>query len=69
MRQVHVQDPWAGVVYSNDREMVGELMSRIQMLETRVRELEGLVRGVLEAEIEVAEQQVLPEPEPATVGS
>ena len=69
MRQVHVQDPWAGVVYANDREVVGELMSRIQMLETRLRDLEALVKGVLETEIEVPEQQILPEPEPAAVSS
>jgi hypothetical protein len=69
MRQVHVQDPWAGVVYANEREMVGEIMSRIQMLETRLRELEGLVKGVLETEIEAPEQQILVEPEAATVGS
>jgi len=69
MRQVHVQDAWAGVAYANDREIVGELVSRIQMLENRLRELESLVKGVLETEIEVAEQQMLPEPEPAAVSS
>ena len=67
MRQVHVQETWAGIAYGSEREVMSELMARIQILENRLRELEGLVKGSLEAD--VAEQQILPEPEPAAVSS
>lgn len=65
MRQVHVQDNWTGVAYGNDREVVSDLVSRIQILENRLRDLEEYVKGITEAE--EPEQQILSEPEPAAV--
>lgn len=65
MRQVHVQDPWAGLAYGTEREVISELMSRIQVLENRLRDLEELVKGIIDTE---PEQQTFIEAEPAAVG-
>ena len=59
MRQVHVQETWAGVAYGSEREIMTELISRIQILENRLRDLEKYVKDMTE---EVPEQQILQEP-------
>lgn len=58
MRQLHVKEPWAGLVQSNDREIITDLLTRIQILEHRMRELEELVRAQMVSEI--PEQEALP---------
>lgn len=60
MKQVHVQDPWAGLAYSSDREVITDLIARIQVLENRLRDLEMMIKA---REKQAAEQQTLPEVE------
>lgn len=59
MRQLHVKEPWAGLAYSSDREMLTELLSRIQILEHRIHELEEIMKE-LRVEAPLAEQEALP---------
>lgn len=58
MRQLHVKEPWAGLAYSTEREIISDLLSRIQVLEHRLRELEEMVKH-LEV-VQVSEQESLP---------
>ena len=57
MRQVQIQDPWAGLAYSSDRELISDLIARIQVLENRMRELETAVKTL------AASEEAVPEPE------
>lgn len=41
MKQLHVREPWAGLAYKSGDQLMEDLLRRIQMLEARVRELEG----------------------------
>lgn len=59
MRQVHVNEPWAGLAYSSDREMLTDLLARIQVLEHRLRELEETIKR-REIEAQMSEQEALP---------
>lgn len=59
MRQLHVKEPWAGLAYSSDREMFTDLVSRMQVLEHRIRELEEMVRAFT-IEAELPQQEPLP---------
>lgn len=58
MRQLHVQDPWAGLAYRSEQEILNDLLSRIQVLENRLRHLEETVR-----ELTQPVQERLPEVE------
>lgn len=40
MRQLHVREPWADLVYTNDKQVFEDLLARIQILEAKVRDLE-----------------------------
>lgn len=40
MRQLHIKEPWADLAYNNDKQILQDLVSRIQILEARIRELE-----------------------------
>lgn len=40
MRQLHVREPWADLVYTNDKQLIEDLIARLQILEARVRDLE-----------------------------
>jgi hypothetical protein len=40
MRQLHIREPWADLAYNSDNQLLEDLASRVQMLESRVRELE-----------------------------
>ncbi|MDQ4144939.1 MAG: hypothetical protein M3198_14610 [Actinomycetota bacterium] len=40
MRQLHIRDAWADLAYNSGSQLLEDLASRVQMLETRVRELE-----------------------------
>lgn len=59
MRQLHVKEPWAGLAHSSDREMLTELLSRIQILEHRIRELEEIMKE-LRVEAPLSHQEALP---------
>lgn len=48
MRQLHIREPWADLAYTSDRQMIEDLVSRIQILEAKIRDLE----------LRVSEQQV-----------
>lgn len=58
MRQLHVREPWADLVYTNDKQVIEDLMARIQILEARVRELE--VRTAEKATEAVADREAVP---------
>lgn len=60
MRQLHVKEPWAGLAHSSDREMFTDLISRIQILEHRIRELEETIKGL--TAVDLPEQEALPIP-------
>lgn len=59
MRQLHVKEPWAELAYTSDRELLTDLVTRIQVLEHRVRELEEAVKRH-EIASEMPEQEALP---------
>ena len=40
MRQLHIREPWADLQYGSDKEKFNDLVSRIEILEARIRELE-----------------------------
>lgn len=59
MRQLHVKEPWAGLAYSSDQEILTDLLARIQILEHRMRELEETIKRH-EIEAQMSEQEALP---------
>lgn len=40
MRQLYIQEPWANLGYESQQQILNDLMVRIQVLESRVRQLE-----------------------------
>lgn len=40
MRQLHIREPWADLAYTSDRQIIEDLVSRIQILEAKIRDLE-----------------------------
>lgn len=40
MRQLYIQEPWANLGYESQQQLLNDLMVRIQVLESRVRQLE-----------------------------
>lgn len=40
MRELRIREPWANLAYSSDGQKLEDLLSRVQMLEVRIRELE-----------------------------
>jgi hypothetical protein len=40
MRQLHIRDAWGDLAYNSGNQLLEDLASRLQMLESRVRELE-----------------------------
>lgn len=40
MRQLHIREPWADLAYTSDQQMIEDLVSRIQILESKIQELE-----------------------------
>lgn len=43
MRQLSIREPWADLAYHSDRQLLEDLVARIQVLEARVRELETAI--------------------------
>jgi hypothetical protein len=41
MRQLHIREPWADLAYHSDNQLLEELVSRVRMLECRVKDLES----------------------------
>ncbi len=50
MRQVSVREPWVGHAYTSDQQLLDDLMARVQILETRLRNLEEQVKRERKAE-------------------
>lgn len=50
MKQLHIREPWAGLAYGSEEQVVADLVARIQVLERRLRELEELVKENSERE-------------------
>lgn len=50
MRQLHIREPWATLAAGSEQQLLVELMDRIQVLENRMRTLEGRVEERLEPE-------------------
>jgi hypothetical protein len=57
MRQLHIRDAWGDLAYNSGNQLLEDLASRVQMLETRVRELET----------KLADSEEVPEPVTAGV--
>jgi hypothetical protein len=55
MRQLHIREPWADLAYNSGNQLLEDLASRVQMLESRVRELEFKL-----AEIQEEEREAVP---------
>ncbi len=53
MRQLHIREPWADLAYRTGEGVIDDLVTRIQMLEARVKELED--NGSVESKIEELE--------------
>lgn len=43
MKQLQIREPWAGLAYGSDQQIVADLLARIQVLERRLKELEEVV--------------------------
>lgn len=43
MRQLHIREPWASLAAGSERELLVELLGRIQVLENRMRTLEEML--------------------------
>jgi hypothetical protein len=52
MRQLHIREPWAGLAYASEQEMITDLIARVQMLENRIRDLEDHLSEMSKREIE-----------------
>lgn len=53
MKQLHIHEPWATLGFESQQQVLNDLIVRIQMVETRLRQLEAIVaRQVKEEETE-----------------
>lgn len=53
MKQLHIHEPWATLGFESQQQVLNDLIVRIQMVETRLRQLEEIVaRQVKEEETE-----------------
>lgn len=43
MRQLYIQEPWANLGYESQQQILNDLMIRMQVLETRIRQLEDMI--------------------------
>lgn len=59
MKQLHVREPWANSALRSGNNVLDDLLNRIQVLETRVRELE-LREATLAAEVSLARRETRP---------
>jgi hypothetical protein len=59
MRQLHIREPWAHLGYESEQQVLNDLTIRIQMLETRLRQLEATVADRSESQVR---EGVEPEP-------
>lgn len=50
MRQLHIREPWADLAAGSEQQLLVELLDRIQVLENRMRMLEGQLEERLEPE-------------------
>ncbi len=68
MKQLHIREPWADSAYRSGDQVLEDLLSRVQALEARVRQLEEVAEDGIHAPDPVRELDPMPVREPVTAG-